>query len=81
VTRCEECDNGHRRPERRARVAERNGRTALVLDVPVEVCDSCAQVWLTMETAKRLDVMFREMLSSDLEVATRHFEDPRPHAA
>jgi YgiT-type zinc finger domain-containing protein len=81
VSRCEQCDNGERRPERRARVAEREGRTALVLDVPVEVCSSCGQVWLTMETAKRLDAMFEDMLASDLEIATRHFEGQRPHAA
>ncbi len=79
--RCDECDNGERHRERRARVAEREGRTALVLEVPVEVCDSCAQVWLTMETAKRLDAMFRDMLSTDLEIVTRHFDTGQPDAA
>ncbi len=78
---CEECGNGRRRPERRARVAEKDGRTALVLGVPVEVCDSCGQVWLTMEIAKRLDALFTQMLASDIEVATRHFETPTTSAA
>ncbi|MGH3698340.1 MAG: YgiT-type zinc finger protein [Pseudonocardiaceae bacterium] len=44
--RCDHCDNGERRPARRARLAERDGRTALVLGVPVEVCPACGQVWL-----------------------------------
>lgn len=72
--RCETCDNGERRPGRRAQVAEKDGRVALVLGVPVEVCDACGEVWLSMETAKRLDEIFRRMLSSDLEVATRHYD-------
>ena len=65
----------------RARVAEKDGRTALVLGVPVEICDSCGQVWLTMEVAKRLDALFTQMLASDIEVATRHFEAPTTTAA
>ncbi|WP_298988743.1 YgiT-type zinc finger protein [uncultured Pseudokineococcus sp.] len=79
--RCEHCDNGERRPVRRAQVAEKDGRTALVLGVPVEVCDACGQVWLSMKTAKRLDAMFTRMLASDLEVATRHFDTEQPRAA
>ncbi len=81
LMRCEQCDNGQRRPTRRARVAEKKGRTALVLGVPVEECDACGQVRLTMDVAKRLDAMFTDMLSSDLEVATRHFESPEHTAA
>lgn len=81
MTRCEACDNGVRRLGRRARVAERDGRTALVLGVPVEVCEACGEVWLTMEVAKRLDELFTAMLASDLEVATRHCDPAQPAAA
>jgi YgiT-type zinc finger domain-containing protein len=77
VTSCKECGNGRRRPALRGRVAERGGRTALVLGVPVEVCDSCGQVWMTMDVAQRLDELFTTMLASDVEVATWHFESPR----
>lgn len=77
--RCADCENGIRRPERRAQVAERAG--ALVFGVPVEVCESCGVVWLDMATAKRLDQVFNQMLLSDLEVATRHFDAPQPDAA
>ena len=73
MTRCERCDNGERRPAARARVAERDGRTAVVLGVPVEECAACGEVWLSMEVARRLDAMFTAMLSLDVEVATRHY--------
>lgn len=55
MTRCGRCDQGVCQRERRARLAERDGRTALVLDVPVEVCPACGQAWLTMPLAKRRD--------------------------
>lgn len=72
--RCEQCDNGDRRPERRARMAEREGRTAVVLDVPVEVCPACGQVWLTMDIAKRLDVVFDQLLDSGAESSQIHWD-------
>lgn len=81
MTRCDACDNGVRRPDSRARAAERDGRAALVLGVPIEVCDACGQVWLAMEAAKRLDMLFTAMLTSDPEVAPRHYDGARPAAA
>jgi len=72
--RCEQCDNGERRPERRARMAERDGRTAVVLDVPVEVCSACEQVWLTMDVAKRLDALFDQLLDSGAESSQIHWD-------
>ncbi|WP_114591437.1 YgiT-type zinc finger protein [Euzebya pacifica] len=73
MTRCGRCDQGVRQPERRARLAERDGRTALVLDVPVEVCPACGQVWLTMPVAKRLDELFDQLLASGAESAQLHW--------
>lgn len=70
-------DNCERRPARRARLAERDGRPALVLGVPVEVCPSCGQVWLTMEVAKRLDILFDHLLASGAESAQIHWEQPQ----
>jgi YgiT-type zinc finger domain-containing protein len=72
--RCEQCDNGERRPERRARMAEREGRTAVVLNVPVEVCPACEQVWLTMDVAKRLDALFDQLLASGAESSQIHWD-------
>ena len=74
--RCDACDNGERVPMHRARVAERNGTTAIVLGVPVEVCSSCGQVWLTMETAVDLDAQFDRLLSSGAELAQAHWTEP-----
>lgn len=74
MIRCERCDQGERRPEQRARLAERDGRTALVLSVPVEVCQACGQVWLTMPVAKRLDGLFDKLLASGAETAQVHWD-------
>lgn len=80
MTRCVRCDQGDREPDRRARLAERDGRTALVLDVPVEVCPACGQVWLTMPVAKRLDELVDQLLASGAESAQRRWA-PAPQAA
>ncbi|MDP9387036.1 MAG: YgiT-type zinc finger protein [Actinomycetota bacterium] len=71
--RCERCDQGERRPIKRAKLAERDGRVAVVLDVPMEECPACGDRWLDWDIAKRLDSLLTEMLASDIEVATRHF--------
>jgi Zn-finger nucleic acid-binding protein len=44
-----------------------------VLDVPVEVCPACGQVWLAMPVAKRLDELFTRLLSSGAETAQVHW--------
>jgi YgiT-type zinc finger domain-containing protein len=75
--RCERCDNGEREASRRARMAERDGRTAVVLDVPVEICPACGQVWLTMDVAKHLDVLFDQLLDSGAESSQIHWDHPR----
>ena len=72
--RSDVCDNGDRRPAYRARIAEKNGTTAVVLAVPVEECPSCAQVWLTMETAIQLDTTFNRLLQSGAELSQTHWE-------
>jgi YgiT-type zinc finger domain-containing protein len=74
MTRCERCDQGDRRPGYRARLAERDGRVALVFNVPVEVCPACGQVWLTMPVAKRLDELFNKLLASGAESAQVHWD-------
>lgn len=74
MMRCERCDQGDRRPERRARLAEHDGRTAVVLGVPVEVCPACGQVWLSMPVAKHLDQLFNRLLASGAEAATVHWD-------
>ena len=75
--RCDVCDNGERAPALRSRVTERDGRTALVLGVPVEECPACGQVWLTLEVAKQLDTLFNQLLSSGAELAQTHWDATR----
>ena len=71
---CERCSQGERVPVRRAKTAERDGRVAVVLEVPMEECPACGDRWMTWETSHRLDDLLRSMLDSDAEMATRHFD-------
>jgi YgiT-type zinc finger domain-containing protein len=72
--RCERCDQGERVAVLRAKMAERSGRVAVVLGVPMEECPACAERYLSWEVAEKLDAILDAMLSSDVEIATRHFE-------
>lgn len=72
--RCGRCDNGERVRALRARMAERQGHTAVVLDIPVEVCPACGQVWLTLEVAKRLDSLYDQLLASGAETSQIHWD-------
>lgn len=72
--RCERCDQGDRQPVRRAKLAERDGKVAVVLDVPMQECPACAERWLEWDVAKRLDELLNTMLAGDVEVATRHYD-------
>ena len=62
-------------------MTEREGKVALVLEVPMEECPSCGDRWLSWEMAGRLDEMFTAMLENDVEVATRHFDSADQTAA
>ena len=72
--RCERCDEGDRISVRRAKTAERDGKVAVVLGVPMEECPACGDRWLAWDVAQRLDKLLTKMLAGDLEVATRHFD-------
>lgn len=72
--RCDRCDQGEREPVTRAQLAERDGKVAVVLEVPMEQCPACGERWLAWDVARRLDEMLSGMLASDVEVATRHFK-------
>lgn len=78
---CERCLQAERVPVLRAKVAEKDGKTALVLGVPMEECQACGDRWLSWETARRLDELLTSMLGGDVEVATRHFEPADQPAA
>jgi YgiT-type zinc finger domain-containing protein len=79
--RCASCDQGDRAPVRRAKLAERDGRIAVVLDVPMEECPACGVRWLTLEVAESLDTMLRRLISSGAETSTAHWDELAPSAA
>lgn len=72
--RCERCDQGARVPVQRAKIAERDGKVAVVLGVPMEECEACGDRWLAWDVARQLDELLTAMLAGDVEIATRHFQ-------
>lgn len=68
--RCEVCGNGDRRPGRKPYVAQKDGRVAVVTDVPVEECPACGEVWF--EVMHLVIVMSRgHAFACTLTTATR----------
>jgi YgiT-type zinc finger domain-containing protein len=72
--RCQRCDQRDRRPVRRAKLAERDAKVALVLDVPMQECPACGERWQDWDIARRLEELLTAMLTGDVEVAIRHFD-------
>ncbi|SNQ46684.1 conserved hypothetical protein [Frankia canadensis] len=72
--RCDECGNGEIRPGLKPKVVQRDGRVAVVTDIPVDECPSCGRTWLDGHVARRVDELFREMLAADL-VAVRPYRE------
>jgi YgiT-type zinc finger domain-containing protein len=79
--RCERCDQAERVVVTRAKMAERNGRVAVITGVPMEECPACAERWLSLEVAELLDAMLRRLIASGAETATAHWSDLAPTAA
>lgn len=74
---CERCNQSERAVVKRATLAERDGKVAVVIDVPMEECPSCGDRWLAWD----VDELLRKRLASDVEIATRHFAAPDASAA
>ena len=70
--RCSNCHNGDLTKERRHKSVVKNGRVAVVTDVPVTVCPSCQTVWYDEAVAVELDAMLTDMLTHDT-LAVRPF--------
>ena len=69
---CVMCD-GTTTATTRPKAVERDGRIAVIRDVPVEVCDSCGEICLDATVAKQLDVLFRQMLAGPVDEAVGHY--------
>lgn len=78
--RCENCDNGNRRPGRRPYVETRDGRVGVVTDVPVSECPACGEVMFAEEVALRLDELLTGMRATEL-VAIRSYSEAAPPTA
>jgi len=72
--RCAICGTGSLRPATRPRVVERDGKVAVIRDVPVLECDNCGDVYLDGEVAKQLDVLFRRLLDGPVDQVVAHFD-------
>ena len=81
LMRCASCDQADRAPVRRAKLAERDGHIAVVLDVPMDECPACGVRWLTLQVAESLDAMLRRLISSGAETSTAHWDELTPSAA
>lgn len=72
--KCVICSRGEMLEELRPRVVERDGRVAVVRNVPVLVCDACGEIYFDAEVAKQLDVLFRRLLDGPVDHVVGHFE-------
>ena len=76
LLRCQRCDQGERRPVRRAKLVERDRGIAVVLEVPMEECEACGERWLPWDIAGRLDELVTAIFAVDVEIGIRHFDGP-----
>lgn len=65
---CDRCNQSERVRVRRAKLAERDGKVAVVLGVPMEEYPACGDRWLPWDVAQGLDELLTAMLAGDVEV-------------
>jgi YgiT-type zinc finger domain-containing protein len=70
---CVMCD-GNLVETTRPKAVERDGRIAVIRDVPVHACDSCGEVYLDADVALQLDVLFRRLLDGPVDEVVGHYE-------
>jgi YgiT-type zinc finger domain-containing protein len=58
----------------RPKALERDGRIAVIRNVPVEVCESCGEVYLDDSVAMQLDTLFRQLLDGPVDQVVGHYE-------
>lgn len=71
---CATCQAGETSAATRPKVVDREGRTAVIRDVPVEVCDNCGEVYIDAAVIKHLDEQFRRMLDGPVDHVIGHFD-------
>jgi YgiT-type zinc finger domain-containing protein len=75
--RCTSCATGHTVATTRPKAVERDGRLAVVQGVPVEVCETCCDVYLDTFVVQRLDDVVNRILTGAAEVAFAGYVSPQ----
>lgn len=70
---CARCGQRDYRSVTRAKLAERDGRVAVVLDVPMQECSACGDRWLAWPVARVLDARLSALLNTGADLATARF--------
>lgn len=71
--RCTSCRSGDLVEVTKSVSTDKDGRTALILNVPVMRCEACGEVTYDKHVAHRLDQMFAGLLAGIAEVSTAHY--------
>lgn len=71
--RCNACGNGTTKPGRSTYVVDRDGRVAVIRDVPADICDQCGEVYFDAETAQALYDQAERILAHGSEVEITRF--------
>jgi len=71
--KCVVCKKGETRPGFTTVTLERNGAALVVRKVPAQVCDNCAEAYVSAEVTRSLLQSAREALRAGVEVDIREF--------
>ena len=71
---CIVCEGSKTLADTRPKAVDRDGRVAVIRDVPVEVCENCGEVYIDADVAKQLDVLFRRLLDGPVDQVVGRFE-------
>lgn len=76
---CTSCNNGDLVEATKSVTTDKDGRTAVVLAVPVTRCTACGRTSYTREVAIRLDDLFNGLLAGNGELSSVHYTAREPH--
>ena len=71
---CINC-GGPATPVLRPYAVKRNGKLAVVREVPMLDCDSCGESYMTAEVVTQLDGILGELLAGSNDVTVAHFPE------
>lgn len=71
--RCTTCKNGTTKPGHTTYVVDRDGRVAVIRDVPADICEQCGETCFDEKTAQSLYEQAERILSDGSEVEITKF--------